>query len=333
MQTFSGMQYVAIDIANHYGKDKLLWSERIQWVKDNINCLESLVYKAESPYQYEKAVNALRMAQRGEETGFIMSLDACSSGIQLMSALSGCKQGAKNCGLINTGRRENFYGNVNNLMDSIIGSNVSANFEYEDTKKAGMTVFYGSTYKPKSVFGENTPAYRAFYKALNSLAPGPMQLMKVMQSKWDSSAKEHTWVMPDKFFVRARVKEKIDKRIEVDELNHATFTHRAKVVLPANKGLSLAANIIHSIDAWIVREMYRTANRQKILISSIHDSFWCRPNDMNFIRKLYIEILARIAKSNLIGDILNQIANENKSYKKRSTDLHKYIMKSEYALS
>ena len=35
MQTFSPIEYMAIDIANHFGLDKQPWEARIAWFKEN----------------------------------------------------------------------------------------------------------------------------------------------------------------------------------------------------------------------------------------------------------------------------------------------------------
>lgn len=78
---YSGMQYLAIDIANQNGLDKLTYEERIQWVKDNLDDLESFV--PEDPktfFLYIKAVAALRAAMRGEAIGHTVAFDAVCSG-------------------------------------------------------------------------------------------------------------------------------------------------------------------------------------------------------------------------------------------------------------
>ena len=79
MQKFSGVDYLKIDIANHYALDKKLWEERIQWVNDNIDNLESLVPDdPKTKFLYLKAVNVLRNIDK--PTGFIMALDSTASG-------------------------------------------------------------------------------------------------------------------------------------------------------------------------------------------------------------------------------------------------------------
>jgi len=80
MKDYSGWQWLLIDAANQYGKDKLLFEERIQWTEANLNNLETLADQAETKPLYIKAVMAIRKAQQGLPTGHMVGVDACCSG-------------------------------------------------------------------------------------------------------------------------------------------------------------------------------------------------------------------------------------------------------------
>src|SRR4030095_6050436 len=163
MITFTGWEYLLIDMANHFGLDKLLFEERIQWANDNLHQLEALADQAEVKPLYIKAVMAVRKAQAGIPTGHMVGLDACCSGIQVMSALTGCVEGSRSTGMIDPNVRADAYGRCTTEMASILGNNFT--IDRKDAKSALMTSFYGSKARPKEIFGEKTPELNAFYEA------------------------------------------------------------------------------------------------------------------------------------------------------------------------
>ena len=83
MISYTPLEYLKIDIANHYGLDKEQFKTRIQWVNDNIHCLESLESEADNKYRFAGAVIALRDIQADKPTGYLVGLDAASSGPQI----------------------------------------------------------------------------------------------------------------------------------------------------------------------------------------------------------------------------------------------------------
>lgn len=329
MQRFTGREYIMIDIANHKGLDKLNWDERIQWTQDNMGHLEDISDTTKHPILFRKGVRALRACDRGEAIGFIMSLDATGSGPQIIAGLWGCPYTAMNVNLMPTGKREDIYQKVATELSTITGQTYSR----DDVKKPIMTTFYGSKAQPKNVFGDNTPELIAFYTILMQLMPGAMEFMRLVQSFWNPGALEHIWTMPDGHMIRAKVMTAVDKKIEIDELAHKTFTHRAYVNVRQDRGLSLAANIVHSIDGYIVREMVRRARRSNFELATIHDSFWAHPNHMNEVRLLYMQILAEIANMDLLQHILDQLQPGWGTFTKKATALGPMILQADYALS
>ena len=79
MTRYSPIDYIKIDIANQYGKDKLSFKQRIAWV-NSVKSLRSKIDQAEKPAQYLAAVLALEDAMAGVPSGHLVGLDACSSG-------------------------------------------------------------------------------------------------------------------------------------------------------------------------------------------------------------------------------------------------------------
>ena len=338
-----------------------------------------------------------------------------------MSALTGCKAGAEATGLVDPNKRADAYTECTDVMGTILGSEVKVS--RKDVKAGFMTSFYGSTAQPKKIFGDDTPELHAFFEAVQTMAPGAYELLQDLLASWQDMALSHEWQLPDGYEAKVKVMKKIDDcRIEVDELDGTTFTY----VYYENEGLptghpkskSNVANVIHSVDAFILREMVRRCSYDKegaeialalieaeLLMRSmldydpepmnvseadpefeyylnlyrrsgqpsavifpyitactvscltipelrilsqilnamlshkpfplitIHDSFGAHCNNVNQIRYWYKELLAELADSHILDDLLSQIYKQPVHFPKLSTDLSQYIRNSEYALS
>lgn len=265
MQKFTGYEYILIDIANQFGHDKMLFEERIEWATANLSTLEALTEQADCKPLYIKGVSALRKAQAALPTGHIIGFDACCSGIQMMSALTGCIAGAEATGMVDPTVRADAYSKATELMTGILGTSHVA-VSRDDAKTALMTAFYGSRAEPKAIFGEDTPELSAFYEAANTLAPGAWELLQDLLGSWQPFALSHSWQLPDGFEARVKVMEKITSRIEVDELDHATFTYEYYDNLGSKSGLSNAANVTHSVDAYVLRCIHRRCNYNPVVV-------------------------------------------------------------------
>lgn len=246
------------------------------------------------------------------------------------------------------------------------------------------------------------------------MAPGAYELLQELLDTWQPYALVHSWKLPDGFDARVKVMKKEECRIEVDELDHASFTYEYYVNQGSKKGLSNVANVVHSVDAFILREMVRRCNHEGLNVErlhdwvaaelyerafngatvqpavtsevqyfidqyerskqptaailpwlsqkelraipqglladlkrilnkmvsyngfpvvTIHDSFAAHPNNCNIVRYWYKELLAELADSDILSDIMSQLHGTKGSYTKLSPDLSKYIRQSEYALS
>lgn len=143
MKHFSGFDYLLIDAANNYGLDKLPFEGRIDWATHNLDCLEGHAEYAETKPLFIKAVMAIRKAQQGLPTGHMVAMDGVCSGIQIMSALTGCVEGARSTGLIDKGVRADAYNSLTEAMNVILGGGLTVS--RKDAKAALMTLKSGVT--------------------------------------------------------------------------------------------------------------------------------------------------------------------------------------------
>lgn len=294
MQTFTAWQYLLIDVANAFGLDKELFETRIAWGESNLKVLETLMDKADNKPLFMKAVMAIRKAQRNQPTGHLSSLDACCSGIQIMSALTGCIKGATNTGLVDPNVRADAYTTTTKVMQQTLGSNF--NVSRADAKDALMTSYYGSKAKPKEIFGEDTPELDAFYKAMHEVAPGAWELLQDLLGSWQPYTLAHQWKLPDGFHARVKVMQKKEARIEVDELNHATFTYEFYENEGSKSGLSNVANVVHSVDAYVLRSMHRRCNYNLVEIQTAYRAV---------AEEVHVRLLNGTRKTGLINEKLS----------------------------
>lgn len=270
MQTFSGFEYVMIDVSNQFGNDKLQFEDRIRWVHEHMDELESLVDQAETPPLYMKAVLALRKAQKGIPSGHLVGLDACASGVQVMSALTGCYQGAQATGLVGDERSDIYTLCTTKMNELLHDQGISVDISRKDAKRALMTSFYGSKLTPKELFGEDTPELAAFYQAAQAVAPGAWELLQDLLASWQPFALKHQWKLPDGYDAVVKVMAKVSARIEVDELDHATFTYEFHENTGSKTGLANAANVVHSVDAYVLRCIHRRCNYDPSVVETAY---------------------------------------------------------------
>lgn len=82
-----------------------------------------------------------------------------------------------------------------------------------------------------------------------------------------------------------------------------------------------------------LRELLSLVPKKPFDLCVVHDSFHVLPNYGNDIRRLYIAQLAKIARSNLLQFILDQMPIEKVKFNKADPEMWKEVQFSEYALS
>jgi hypothetical protein len=317
--TPQGMCNLRIAIANHAGKDKLTWKERYDWAnRDNF---DDVIW--DEPILGRKAVRALRDTQICKPSGYVMSLDATSSGMQVMAALSGCKKTASYVNMIDSNNRVDVYSSIATEMSKQLSIPVHRKI----IKQAAMTHYYNSRATPKRVLSKRE--LEVFYDIIEGLLPGAEDVMDTINACWQSDADYHSWTMPDGHYVYVPVVEPTNGHYVDSEFNEISLRwyHQTK----SDNFRSLCPNVIHSVDGYVAREMIRRCDFQ---LSHIHDCFVFNPNYLQQVNKTYRDIMAEIAKSDLLADILRQITDKpGLTITKSSTDLDRDIVNSRYMLS
>jgi len=265
MQTFTGLEYLKIDIANNYGLDKKTWDYRLNWFEQNQHQLLNLVPDAKEPALYYAGVKALKEVLAGQPIGYMVSLDATSSGIQILAALTGDRKAAILCNLVDSNDRQDAYTLIYEYM--LYHTNEVAKIGRDQCKDAIMTAYYSSTAMPKLIFGEGK-LLEMFYETLRTLSPAAWELNDTMLAMWNPEAYSHDWVLPDNFHVHIKVVDQVKQSVNFLNKPYDVFF---KVNKPMESGRSLGANTTHSVDGMVVREMTARCGYDPKLVSELNE--------------------------------------------------------------
>lgn len=229
------LPWLHMDVARSYGLDKATWGERLGWSLEN----PELQQGAKDVFSYKSAWEALQKAQRGELVDHLVSLDATASGIQCLALMA---QDAESAMKVNLGSSS-----VNNIY-----RNVQAELggDYERVKQATMTHFYESVMTPLQLFGDDYPKFLA---AMEKAMPGPTAIRDAIASCMDHR-EQYRWVMMDGYEVVMDVTAPIECTMDLGAGHLISWTEHRKAAV-ATKGLT--ANVTHSLDALVLREVLR----------------------------------------------------------------------------
>ena len=302
MLNFTGWEYLLIDAANHFGLNKINFDKRIEFIEENLDNLEELAgdrgHWKDKPL-FLSAVHAIRDVQQGKPTGHLVGFDAVCSGMQIMSVVTGCKEGAYATGLIDPDNRKDAYQICSDLMGTMLNGQTST-YKKEDVKQACMTTLYGSKREPINLFGEDTEELNAFYQAMYKMAPGACHLLQMLINSWKPFALVHEWILPDGYVAKCKVFTKQSKSIEVDELNGSSFTYEFYENTGEEYAVKNAANVIHSIDAYIMRSLVRRCSYDKETFDRVNDLLYIesclsnreveKPNSTKLIEALELNL-------------------------------------------
>lgn len=242
----TGTEYLMADIACKHDKayEKEGWDARLAHFAE-IDFSDPKTFKnASNPIGLRAAYLAMQDTALAKPTGYMISLDAASSGLQLLSLLVSCPTSWKLCG-----GDESILDAYTYIYNSM---GVTGSIDRKDVKQSIMTALYGSTATPKAVFGEDVDV---FYTTMEHMAPGAWDLNLGIQELWDEiEGTTYDWIMPDNFYACIETSDK--------EIIPFTFLDEEYQVVKVvnerprfHKGLG--PNLIHSVDGMIVREMYR----------------------------------------------------------------------------
>lgn len=261
-QSMTGLEYLKCEIACKHDKtmEKEVWDTRLKHF-DSIDFFDKKLYKkASNPIGLRAAVLSYDTAIAGVETGYMISLDACSSGLQILSLLVSCPESFDLCG----GKSDECVDSYTTIYDEM---HLHGALTRKQVKNAIMTSFYGSTATPEATFAENVDL---FYDTITEMAPGAWNLNLGLQELWDEvSGSTYEWVMPDGFHACIETKDR--EKLPFTFLDEK-FDLLVKITSRPDFHKGLGPNLIHSVDGMVVREMLRRCMFNPRTIQRVKDA-------------------------------------------------------------
>jgi DNA-directed RNA polymerase len=243
-----------------------------------------------------------------------VATDATCSGLQLLAGMAKDKSTACLVNVVPSDKPQDAYQIVADQCRNEIPERLRPYWDRKKVKRVVMTLPYNA--KPfsnrqyiRDAFkdidieldkDELTQIVQSVRNAMNVVVPGPMRVMRYIESEVAKAIKrgatEIRWKTPSDFIVVQRLMKYETKRVELKLLGRCQIN-----VIDGEKGVDLrhhknatAPNLIHSLDASL---LHISAVKFNAPISLIHDSVLCRATDMTYlstlVRDTYMHIFTK----------------------------------------
>ena len=337
-------RWLRFQVATTYGLDKDTLDDRLHWTYENEDLIARVATDpidnlhewevAEEPWQFAAACDERYhcVIKRDRiSTGLCVAIDATCSGLQILAGLAKDKSTAKLVNVLPSDKPQDAYKVVAEESKSNIPERLRPYWDRKKTKRVVMTIPYNAkpfsnrTYirdalKEDEIEIEKeelTQTVNAVRDAMNVIVPGPMKVMKWIETEVGNAIKrgvDHLeWVTPAGFIVSQRIFKKEFERITLRVLGEARMKMKVATgdtdqVDKARHKAATAPNLIHSLDASLLCLSALDFNHP---IALIHDSVLCRATDMTelsrIVREKYMHLFA---EHDYLTDFANQIGAE-----------------------
>jgi DNA-directed RNA polymerase len=319
--------WLAFQVATTYGLDKATMTERLDWVHNNITLISRVATdpieylheweEVEEPWQFlaacEEYYHCVVVADR-QFTSLMVATDATCSGLQILAGLARDRSTARLVNVLPGTEPQDAYKVVAEAARPDCPERLQPLMDRKKTKRVVMTVPYNA--KPFSNRGyirdafkedgieldkdELTAVVNAVRGAMNRIVPGPMKVMKWIESEVAAAIKRGAthleWVTPSGFVVHQKLNKKQVETLKLQLLGDCKMSVAVgdtdEVDLNHHKNAT-SPNLIHSLDASL---LHLSVLRFDSPIALIHDSVLCRATDMGqlstVVREIYMHLFA-----------------------------------------
>ena len=337
--THDANKWLAFQVATTYGLDKDTWEKRQSWVKAN-HCLITRIARfpiesrpewevADEPWQFLAACEeyySCVIKKNRKTTRLCVSTDATCSGLQILAGLARDKSTAKLVNVLPSDTPQDAYRVIAEHSKPNIPEYLHNIWDRSRVKRTVMTIPYNA--KPfsnrsyiRDALSEGgidinkddlTIVVAAVRQAMNEIVPGPMAVMKWIETEVASAIKDGAthleWVTPSGFVVVQRLMKRQVETIDLKLLGRCRLkvaTTEGDQVDRNRHKAATAPNLIHSLDASL---LHLSVKRFDAPIALIHDSVLSRATDMGILATIVRETYMHLfAEHDYLTDFASQI--------------------------
>jgi len=320
-------EWVAFQVATTWGLDKATMAERQEWVSHNHHLITRVATDpignigdwegADEPWLFLSACEeyyACFIDFSRHHTRLPIAVDATCSGLQILAGLARDKSTASMVNVLPGSEPQDAYKAIAEASIDQIPERLRQYWDRKKTKRSVMTICYNA--KPFSnrqyirdafteigvdvTKDELTEIVVAVRDAMNEIFPGPMAVMKWIESEVARAIKRGDkyleWTTPSGFTVHQQLNKYEYERLDLKLLGRCQVKVGRKgdeVDISHHKNAT-APNLVHSLDASLLA---LSAIRFNAPLALIHDSILCRASDMDtlssIVRETYLHLFAK----------------------------------------
>ena len=340
--TPDAITWIKFEVATCYGLDKSPMQERLDWTSNNHDLIEKVATDpigclptwevAEEPFRFLAAAREyyeIVIAKTRTTTGLWISIDATSSGLQLLAGMSSDLSTAKLTNCVPSDRPQDAYKVVAEAAKPHIPQRFWKVWDRKNVKRIVMTLPYSAKFQSNLTYireglvekgiepttEEVTQTVRAVRQAMSDIFPGPMKTMAWIEKEVAKAIKrgmtEISWITPSGFRVVQRLMKKDTETVELKLLGRCRVkvgTGELGVDLNHHKNAT-SPNFIHSLDSSMLALACTKA--KGVDVSLIHDCILAKATDMTLMSKLIREAYKEIfTNHNVLKDFAKAINAE-----------------------
>jgi len=348
-------------LASLYGDDKISFIERVKRGKE---LLHTDYHEADEPYQFLAHQIELQRYEKDHlyPVKTRIHLDACNSGSQFTSAITGDLKGCQVTNVIPhpEGKREDAYLEVANTTVEALKPEEKCEDEAQIffynlllekgrkiCKRPVMVSNYGGTAGGRTEIIYNmfreldldrkwiTRKYasqlaKVIGESINGVLVGGKAFEKYIHAMCTVIAKKGQsieWITPDGFYVKHVKYEEKKSQISVKLKGRVSRISRivfTDKVTPRKMRSAVSPNYIHSLDAMLLRNVALQMKRRGVRNTSwIHDSFGTTPNNTSIMLDITKREFIKLIRNQPLRALDEQLKHQARQCKVHEKDLNK----------